>query len=302
MTRPLDLDQLSIFLAIVEGGSFSAAAKMLRRAQSAVTYAIQQLETDLAVSLFDRSAYRPALSEAGHALLPRARRVLREAGALQAQAHGIARGLEPALSLVVDSMFPLATLTGALVAFREQFPSVITRVHVESLGAAADMVTSGEADLGLLIALFAPSDMLVRASAGSVELVAVCAAHHPLAAMQSERIEPLKSEAVEDHLQLVLTDRSPRTRDQEHGVTATSTWRSADLGAKHAMLRAGLGWGSLPRHMAQEDLATGRLVELRLEHWQGTGRLPLLETIVARRGDRELGPAGRWLFDQFAQP
>lgn len=296
MTRPLDFDQLLVLLAVVEHGSFSAAARKLHRAQSAVTYAVQELEADIAVSLFDRSAYRPVLSEAGRALLPRVRRVLSEAEALQAQAAGIAGGLESSLTLVVDSMFPMAPLTTALTAFQARFPSVATRVHVESLGAAADMVVDGQADIGLVMALVAPLELLDRAPAGSVELVAVCAPTHPLARLQADRPGPIARDEIQDHLQLVLTDRSPRTREQEHGVAAATTWRLADLGAKHAMLRVGLGWGSLPRHVAGEDLDAGRLTELRLDDWVGTGRLPRLECIVARKSDRKLGPAGQWLF------
>lgn len=300
MRANLDLDQLSVFLAVVEEGSFSAAARKLNRAQSAVTYAMQELEADMRVTLFDRSAYRPALSEAGRALLPRARRVIREAQALQAQADGIAGGLEASLSLVVDSMFPMAELTGTLADFQARFPSVTTRVHVESLGAAADMVTSGEVDIGLVIALFAPLELLERRVSGTVDLVAVCAPTHPLAVLQDRRDGPIMIEELEDHLQLVLTDRSPRTREQEHGVAATSSWRLADLGAKQAMLRAGLGWGSMPRHLVAEDTQARRLVELRVDRWAGTGSLPRLEIVVARLPDRALGPAARWLFEALA--
>ena len=289
-----------MFLTVLEEGSFSAAARRLNRAQSAITYAIQELEADMRVTLFDRSAYRPTLTEAGRALLPRARRVMREAGALQAQADGIAGGLEASLSLVVDSMFPMAELTGTLAAFQERFPSVATRVHVESLGAAADMVVSGEVDIGLVIALFAPLDLLERRVTGTVDLVAVCSPAHPLAVLQGGREGPVTIEESEDYLQLVLTDRSPRTREQEHGVAAASSWRLADLGAKQAMLRAGLGWGSMPRHMVVEDMQAGRLCELRLDRWAGTGSLPRLEIVIARLPDRVLGPAARWLFEALA--
>ncbi|MQB27834.1 LysR family transcriptional regulator (plasmid) [Agrobacterium radiobacter] len=70
------LDQFRIFIAVVEAGSFSAAARRLNRAKSAVTYAVQKLEDQVGTNLFDRSAYRPTLSEAGHILLPKAQRVL----------------------------------------------------------------------------------------------------------------------------------------------------------------------------------------------------------------------------------
>lgn len=297
---PLNLDQLCVFITVVQTGSFSAAARQMNRAQSAVTYAIQQLEADLRIQLFDRTAYRPALSEAGAALLPGAKRLVREGGTLQAQADGIAAGLEPTLSLVVDSMVAMEPLTVVLRAFKERFPSVATRVCVESLGAAADRILDGTAHLGLVLALFAPLERLEREDAWSVDLVAVCAPTHPLALLQGLRAAPITRDEVEEHLQLVLTDHSPRTRDADHGVLASDTWRLADLGAKHAMLRAGLGWGSMPSHIVAEDLANGRLTEIRLQHWDGTGRMPHLKIVVAYPLGGSLGPAGRWLFDTLS--
>jgi DNA-binding transcriptional LysR family regulator len=78
MLDSLTLDQIRIFLAVADTGSFSKAAKQLNRAQSAVTYAIQKLEAQFGIPLFDRTAYRPALTEVGRALLPRARRIAEE--------------------------------------------------------------------------------------------------------------------------------------------------------------------------------------------------------------------------------
>lgn len=177
----LSLDQLRVFVSVVEAGSFSAAARCMNRAQSAVTYAIQKLEEQVGTGLFDRSAYRPALSEAGRALLPRARQILEEADGFAVQARGIAGGLEPELSLVVDSMFPMATLVEALTGFQAQFPSVQTRVGVETLGAAVQMLLDGAADLGIVTVFASDFPGLERTRVSEIELVPVAAPDHPLA-------------------------------------------------------------------------------------------------------------------------
>src|ERR1700689_4746230 len=91
----LTLDQIRVFLSVVDEGSFPKAAKSLQRAQSAVTYAIRKLEAEIGVPLFDRSAYRSVLTPPGRALLTRARRIAEEAGAFREQARGLASGLEP---------------------------------------------------------------------------------------------------------------------------------------------------------------------------------------------------------------
>ena len=65
-----------------------------------------------------------------------------------------------------------------------------------------------------------------------------------------------------DHVQLVLTDRSSLTEGRDFGVVSVKTWRLADLGAKHALLLAGMGWGNMPKPMVNDDMKRGRLVEL----------------------------------------
>lgn len=291
----LSLDQLLVFTAVVEQGSFSAAARKLNRAQSAITYAIQKLEEQSGAELFDRSAYRPVLSDAGRALLPRAQRILEEVSEFRAQARGIAGGLEPELAMVVDAMYPMPRLVCAMADFQARFPSVQTRVFVESLGATVQNLLRGQSDIGVLIAFASDTDELVRAPAGEVELMPVAAPGHPLASAP----RPIALEVLREHVQLVLTDRSELTQGRDHGVVATQSWRLADLGAKHAMLQAGLGWGSMPRHMIEDDLAAGRLVLLDAGNWDGSGLAPRLDMVTARRKDHVLGPAGRWMLERL---
>ena len=289
------IDQLRVFLSVVDHGSFSAAARALGRAQSAVTYAIQSLEERADLALFDRTAYRPVLTEAGQALAPRAKAVLEAVGALRTQAEGMASGLEAELTLLVEAMFPMARLLSVLRDLQARFPSVQTHVQVESMGAARDAVVEGRADIGLIIVGDGEIESLTLSPVTQIELAAVAAPEHPLAKLSG----PLDLEILRDHLQLVLSDRSTRGRWPDRGVVAQRTWRLGDLGAKHAMLLAGLGWGSLPLHMARDDLAAGRLVRLTPTMWNGAAGPPLLPVVAAHRRDRVLGVAGRWLFDQL---
>src|ERR1700746_922483 len=107
MLDSLTLDQIRLFLTVADAGSFSKAAKQLNRAQSAVTYGIQKLEAQFGIPLFDRTAYRPTLTEAGCALLPRARRIADETNAFRDTARSLASGLEAELTILLDSMFPM---------------------------------------------------------------------------------------------------------------------------------------------------------------------------------------------------
>src|SRR5712675_543135 len=95
------LDQLQVFLTVVETGSFAAAGRRLKRATSAVSYAIANLEMQLGIALFDRERTRkPALTEAGRALLSKARAVSGEIDDLRATVKGLLGGLEAEVALV----------------------------------------------------------------------------------------------------------------------------------------------------------------------------------------------------------
>jgi DNA-binding transcriptional LysR family regulator len=290
---PISFDQIRVFLAIVDEGSFSAAAKALRRAQSAVSYAILHLEDQLGVKLFQRSNQRPVLTEPGRALLGEMRKVALDIDALKARAQGLARGLEAELGLVVDVMFPTVRLVELLGEFRQAFPSVPIRLHVEALGAVAQLVRDGVCALGVAGTMPDLPEGLLGEALAPVDLVALAAPTHPLAA-EPGRV-PIRR--LREEVQLVLTDRSKLTEGRDFGVWSLSTWRVGDLGVKHEMLRAGLGWGLMPLHMVEADLAQRRLVRLWPADWAADAvALPLQ---LLRRADAAPGPAAAWMIERL---
>ena len=293
MLDGVSLDQLRSFIAAVDAGSFSAAGRRLGRAQSVVSQAIGTLETQLGVALFQRTGRYPRLTPGGIALLTTARQVVRGADALKAQARSLAEGLEPELSVSVDVMFPQDVLTNAVRAFAERFPDTPLRLFVEALGAVAQPLLDRRCSVGIMNNLPIAPALLERQHLLGVKMVPVAAPSFPLAGLG----RPAPVELVASQLQLVLSDRSDLTQGLEFGVFATRTWRLADLGAKQAFLRAGLGWGFMPLQMVAEDLARGALVQLELE-----GVAPphmVLAMYAVFRSDAPPGPAGRWLIEQL---
>ena len=111
MLDGVSFDQLRVFIAAAEAGSFSAAGRNLRRAQSVVSQTIANLEAQLGVALFARSGRYPVLTEAGRLLLADARAVSSGVDSLKARARGMAAGIEPELSVAIDVMFPMPALT-----------------------------------------------------------------------------------------------------------------------------------------------------------------------------------------------
>ena len=287
------LDQIAVFLAIVETGSFAGAARKLGRAKSVISYAVANLESQLAVILFARSGTaRPRLTDAGRAILADSRGIAMALDGLLAKARGLTSGLEAEVSLVVDVMWPAKKMVRALDEFRKHYPTVGLRLRVEALGAVTQAVIEGSAMFGVSGPLPLESDVLTRGPAGSVKLLAVAAPDHPLALLGG----PVSGSLARDHVQLVLTDRSSLTDGRDFGVMSVKTWRLADLGAKHALLLAGMGWGNMPKPMVNDDLKRGRLVELQI----GTSSELVYPFHTVYRSDAPPGPAASWLMERLA--
>ena len=285
------LDQLRVFLTVVDVGSFAGAARRLGRATSVISYSIANLEAQLGVLLFDREATRkPQLTEAGRTVLSEARTISNGINGLRAKVRGLLQGLEAEIHLVLDVMLPASRVVDALKAFRVEFPTVSLRLYMEALGALPQMVLNRTATIEICGPLDVEVAGLERVGVGSVELIPVAAPDHPLA-----RAGQNAPGAGRDHIQLVLTDRAPLTQSQDLGVIGTQTWRLADLGSKHMLLKEGIGWGYMPEPMVREDIEAGRLVRLDMrEYKDGFMRLHAIY-----RTDTPPGPAGSWLIARF---
>jgi DNA-binding transcriptional LysR family regulator len=289
----VSLDQLRAFIAAVDEGSFSAGARRLHRAQSAVSELVSNLEAQIGVVLFDRSERYPKLTPAGVLLVADARSVVANVDLLKARAKGIAGGLESELSVVVDVLFPIEAIAEAAREFQQRFPRTPLRLYVEALGSAYKPVLDGRCSIGVVGALPLAPDAMTMEQLHGVAMVMVAAREHPLAAF--EGLIPKRELA--RHVQLVLTDRSELTAGREFGVMSPLTWRLGDLFAKHAFLLKGLGWGGMPLHAVRQDLLAGRLVKLSIEEVPEDGLiLPMLAVYLTANPP---GPAGRWLIERL---
>ncbi|ALM83058.1 LysR family transcriptional regulator [Bordetella sp. N] len=285
------LDQLRVFLAVVECGSFSGAAEAIDRAQSVVSYTIASLEAQFGLSLFERGRRRPVLTDAGRAVLADARRVDLVVRELAARAEGLAQGLEGEVSLAVDVMYPSAALVPVLQDFAEHFPTTALNLKMEALGGVLKLVLDGEAGFGMAGPHERWPDQIDASAACSILLEVVAAPDHPLARFDKQ----IPIAALREHTQLVLSDRSRMTQGRDFNVYATRTWRLGDLDAKHRLLVAGLGWGSMPAHIIAEDLAAGTLVRLAIADHP---RLIYPFSLI-RRVDFASGPATAWLIERL---
>jgi DNA-binding transcriptional LysR family regulator len=296
MLEGVTIEQLRTLRAVAREGSFSAAARKLGRVQAAVSQAIDRLEAQLGLRLFDRTSRVPHLTRQGEAVVAAAERIHDDVEALDELVASLKSGAETRVSLAVDVMFPVTALVTFAREFSREHPSVELVLFSEALSAVTAHVREKRATLGI-----AGDDAdltgLERRGIADVRLLPVAAAAYPLARLA----HAIDDAAVARAVQIVLSERT-QAGDQEtpdHGVLSQRTWRVADLATKHALILGGLGWGHLPEHIVRRDLQAGRLVELRLEAW-GT-EVPRRSLVLVRRRGAAMGPVAQWVEARLTQ-
>lgn len=287
------LDQLRALIAVSDEGSFSAAARKLHRVQSAVSTAMANLETQLGVPLWDRATKVAKLTDQGQAIAAAARKVCTEVDDLRRLAAGMGQGLEASVSLCVDMLFPVTALVALCKRFRDEFPSVDLRVDTQAMTGVSARVIDGSATIGVAAPMGVAAG-LERKVLTTIQMIPVVAPDHPLASAPGA----ISTARLRDTIQLVLSELHGEGHPDQ-AVLSSRTWRVRDLHTKHALLRAGLGWGNLPEHLVRDDLRAGRLVKLRVEAWGEDEHTLYLSAVY--RGDVTFGPAHRWLLAQLEQ-
>jgi DNA-binding transcriptional LysR family regulator len=252
------------------------------------------LEGQLGVKLFDRSGHLPVLTDQGRALLADARAVACDIDLLKARAKSFAGGLEPELSVAVDVMFPVAIFTAAVADFQKQFPATLLRFDIES-SAVIEPVLDGRCAVGVVGEWAQAPPQITHEPLLTIRVPTVVSPKHPLAT----RRRPIPTAALAQHIQLSHIDPSDVARGYGARMQFPRIWRLSHLGAKLAFLRAGFGFGTLPLHLVEADLASGALVQIATEDAPPGGRVLAMWAVY--RTDSPPGPAGRWFIDRLKQ-
>ncbi|HDN9014432.1 TPA: LysR family transcriptional regulator [Aeromonas salmonicida] len=279
------LEQLKALLAAAETGSFSAAARKLGKAQSVVSTAISNLEIDLGLELFDRSARYPVLTEAGTRIHQEATILLAQSERLQAIAGELAAGVESRLTLAIDDDSHLPWLGSLLEEFATRYPGVELELLFPLMEDVTELLKSGRAQLGISYQKERPEWELASCSLGSVKMPLVVSPVHPLA-----RKTPLRESDLQGARQLMVTGRREGTERHRFRLSAQVWWVEGDLGILE-LVKLGLGWASVPDFLLHRPLARGEVVVLNPDF------IALAELALELQWyrARPLGQAGRWL-------
>jgi len=276
------LEQWAVLAAVVDEGGFAAAGEALEKSQSAVSYAVQQLQAQLPVALTEPRGRRTALTEAGATLLRRARAVLAEVESLEAVAQNLAQGWEGEIRIAVDLIFPPALLYEALGAFGPVCRATRVEVLESVLSGTTEALLKREVDLAI-VGQLPPGFLGARLMA--VEFVPVAHRDHALHALgRTLTLDDLKRER-----QIVVRDSGSKRRLDSGWLGADQRWTVSHVKTSIEMLKHGLGFAWIPREHIRAELADRTLVELPLA--DSGSRVVNLHLVYADRDGA--GPATR---------
>ncbi len=294
----LSLEQLQAFVVTVDTGSFSAAARYLGKAQSAISTAVSNLEIDLGNTLFLRNGRYPSLTPAGERLLAEARVILERCEHFRGVAKSLGEGVESRLVLAVDELYPSKQLGNLMEEFSRCFPNVELVLLFPLMEDVSRMVLDGRVDLGIMWRQEALPSALNFHALGWVPLKIICAPEHELAC-QKVGWEELKR-----YRQLMVATRNDSEERARLRIAADVWWVESQWVIVELVQR-NLGWAFVPEHVVARALGNGYLVSPALDFddhdW------PVALELVWHK-QRPLGKAAAWLkaaaitAAQFAKP
>jgi DNA-binding transcriptional LysR family regulator len=249
-------DNVLIFLAVIDHGSFSAAARALGRVPSAVSMAIAHLEAELDLQLFERTSRDVRPTEMARALEAEARQKAGQLRRVKAHALSLHQGLERRLTLVIAPELLSAAWGDPLARLAEEFPSLEVEVLSAPQADARRMLHDGSAQLALLYERPQVDEHESFQELGSEVLVAVISPRHPLA---RERNGHFRLEDLVDIRQIAIVSREAHEEDMRV-LVSRKLWRTDSHLATLGMVQAGLGWAFLPRRLVTPMLEDGELI------------------------------------------
>ncbi|MCP3944787.1 MAG: LysR family transcriptional regulator [Desulfobacteraceae bacterium] len=288
----LSLNNLTTFIKIADNGSFSAAARHMGKAQSAVSTAISNLEIDLGVKLFSRDGKFPVLTREGQVLLREARQIVNSCQIFRERASAFEGGIDSILRIAVDEIFSQEILLDLLERFGAKYPATELEVLYGVLGDIQMMVEQGRVDIGILIPGESPSQIIPNRLVSHIGFIPVASFDHPLAAKKR-----LTRHDLESHRQLVITSRGGE-REDESIIFGKQIWMIESTFAIMDLVYRGAGWSFLPTQAVARDLKKGRLVKLSLFM---DNVEPLVPVYLIWTEQRRLGMAGQWMLEELSK-
>ena len=250
----MDTQALTAFLAVAESGSFSTAAERLFLTQPAVSKRIAQLEQQLGTRLFDRVGRRIRLTEAGEALLPRARQVLLDLEDMGRAISNLTGTVSGPLRIGTSHHIGLHRLPPVLRRFSREYPDVKLDIHFIDSEEAWEAVLHGDLEMGVVTLPPQPDPRLHSQAVWQDPLVFMAAPEHPLARLDRVTLETLTGYSAILPSPVTFTRRIVESLFEEQALTLNISMSTNYLETIHMMVSIGLGWSVLPETMLDDSV------------------------------------------------
>jgi DNA-binding transcriptional LysR family regulator len=252
----MELRHLAYFVAVAEERSFTRAAERLHVVQSGVSAAIKTLERELGAPLLERTSKRVALTDAGTALLPRARAALDAARAARDAVDEVRGGLRGTLRIGTLTSIGLVDLPALLGRFHRTHPEVTLRLTVSTRGSGGlvDALTDGSLDLALVSVPGRPPAGVHLRQLLTYPMELVLPAGHRLAAAPVVRIADLADEQFVDFPAGYGNRRVVDRAFAAAGVDRQVALEVIDISTGASFVRHGLGIAILPRFAVPDEV------------------------------------------------
>jgi DNA-binding transcriptional LysR family regulator len=305
-------EALTMMDAIARSGSFAAAARLLGKVPSALTYNVRQLEDALDVLLFDRRSRQATLTAAGRELLEEGRRLLDQIDAVANRVKRVATGWETQLTVVVDDVISRSTILDLCADFyadtavgsREErtaapgAPPTRLRIRTEVLAGTLEALVTGQADLALGLGMNRelPSGLAMK-ELGSICFVFAVAPHHPLASAA----EPIDDAEIVRHRAVAVADSAHRlTPVTVNLLPGQEVLTVSDMQAKIAALLRGVGCGFVPEPMVRDAIAAGTLKVKTVQRARAPARFAYAWRAPLGKGGKMLPGLGlKWWLERL---
>jgi len=290
----ISLDALQMLDAIDRRGSFAAAGKELHKVPSTVSYTVAKLEEDLGVQVFERLGPKVSLTRAGEELLKEGRYLLKAAQDLELRVRRVASGWETEFSIGMDSLFSPLVLQADIRDFYTVADRTRLRIALDALTGPWEALLDRRVDLLVGAVGEGPSGGgYITEPMGSIDFWLAVAPTHPLAKID----HPLGKADLHGHRAIAVADSARKLLPRTVGLLfGQDTLTVPDMRSKLALQIAGLGFGFLPRGLARDALADGRLVEKHVEEPRAA------ETVHLAWRSGEEGAALAWWRERLRQP
>ena len=269
----ITLEQWRALTAVVDAGGYAQAAEALHKSQSAVTYAVQKLESVLGVKVFEIKGRKAILTAIGQLLYRRALSLLADAGGLEKAARSLSAGWEPEIRLAVEILFPTWLILDCLARFGVEGPDTRVELMESVISGTREALLEGSVDLA--IAATVPpgfvGDPLMR-----MRVVLAASPKHPLHKLKSA----VTLKDLQAHRQFVVRETG-QLRSSRTMIEAAQRWTVSNMSTSIIAARAGYGYAWLPEYKIRDELEAGTLKVLRMR--EGGERFAELYLVFADR-------------------